>query len=245
MKNVKFVFFGSSQFSVYVLDALKSHGLEPVLSITSSKEPLNLDMLRSLNADVFIVASFGKILPAELIYMPPHKTLNVHPSLLPLLRGPSPIQAAIIGESETGVTIQRINEKMDEGPIVAQEKVKFETWPIGYAEAEKILGEAGGNLLAEVLPKWVNGDLKETPQAGTATYTKIIKKVDADISSDPPELAFKKVLAYEVWPRARYGDLIVTSAHLELNNLVIEKVIPSGKKEMIYTDYLRGHRGPN
>ncbi len=242
MANIKFVFFGSSQFSTYVLGTLKQHGFEPALSITSSKEPIDLKALEQIGADVFIVASFGKILPAELIYMPPHQTLNVHPSLLPKLRGPSPIQAAIIGEEETGVTIQRINEKVDEGPIVAQETVPFDTWPIGYAEAERILGQKGGEMLADILPKWVSGEILGSPQDHSqASYTKIINKTDADISNNSPELAWRKVLAYEVWPRARLGELIVTKAHLESNKLVLDRVLPPGKKEMNYQDYLRGN----
>jgi methionyl-tRNA formyltransferase len=246
MQKIKFVFFGSSQFSTYVLETLKKHGFEPVLNITSSKEPLDLLALKEVGAEVFVVASFGKILPDELIYMPPHKTLNVHPSLLPKLRGPAPIQAAIIGEAETGVTIQRINDKVDEGPIVARERVDFEHWPIGYREAEELLGRKGGELLAKILPQWVTGEIKEVPQDNSqATYTKIIKKSDADISNDSPDVSWKKVLAYEVWPRARIGELIITKAHLESDKLIIDRVLPPGKKEMDYKDYLRGHRFVN
>lgn len=234
---IKFVFFGSSQFSKYVLDTLKSKGFEPVLNVTSAKDPLP----EMPEADVYIVASFGKILPKELIYKPKYKTLNVHPSLLPKLRGPAPIQGAILSEAETGVTIMRLNEKMDTGPILAKKKVEFEKWPERYSKAEEVLGKAGGELLAEVLPKWIAGEIKEEEQDNSeATYTKLIKKDDADISNDTPELALRKIYAYEVWPRARIGDLIVTEAHIAEGKLVLDRVLPPGKKEMLYADYLRG-----
>ncbi|MBX4181553.1 hypothetical protein KW807_01670, partial [Candidatus Parcubacteria bacterium] len=82
--KIKFVFFGSSRFSELVLDELVKAGYSPLLTITSAKEDLDMDKLRELNADVFIVASFGKILPKELVDMPKWGTLNVHPSLLPI-----------------------------------------------------------------------------------------------------------------------------------------------------------------
>lgn len=240
-KPISFIFFGSSSFSTYVLNALESRGLRPVLTITSSKEPLPIEKLKKIKADVFVVASFGKILPKEIIYMPEHKTLNVHPSLLPKLRGPAPIQGAIIDKQETGVTIMRLDEKMDEGPIVAQKKILFSTWPTKYTETEKILGTEGGLLLADILEQWIEGKIIEKQQdSSLATYTKIIKKDDADITNDLPEVALRKIMAYEVWPRARLGDLIVTEAHLEDGKLILDRVLPSGRKEMPYQDYLRG-----
>ncbi|MES2213916.1 MAG: methionyl-tRNA formyltransferase [Patescibacteria group bacterium] len=273
MKN-KFIFFGTSNFSVYVLDALLEKGYAPIAVVTFHDKPngrnltlvpnpvkvwaqqhaievietdsvrseLHLTQLKHRKADVFVVASFGKIMPKELIYLPPHKTLNVHPSLLPKLRGPAPIQGAILGEEKTGVTIMRIDEKMDEGPILASEEVVFPTWPVHYAVAEKKLGQTGGELLARILPMWVNGEVRETEQnAPLATYTKMIKKTDADISNDNPESALRKIHAYSTWPRARKGALIITDAHIEGGALVLDKVIPPGRKEMKYTDYLRGH----
>jgi methionyl-tRNA formyltransferase len=242
MKNqsIKFVYFGSSKFSEHVLRALRNNGFEPALSITSAKGPLP----PIPEADVYIVASFGKILPKELIYAPKGKTLNVHPSLLPKLRGPSPIQEAILRESETGVTIMRLNEKMDAGPILAQEKVAFDKWPERYSKVEEILGNAGGELLASILPKWLNGEVKEQEQDDSeATYTKMIKKEDADISGLSAESALRKIYAYEVWPRAREGGLIITDAHIENGALVLDKVIPPGKKEMDYASYLNGLKG--
>ncbi len=240
MKNKpSFVFFGSSPISKIVLDVLKKNGLSPILDITSARDPLPT----LPDADVYVVASFGKILPDRVIYKAKYKTLNVHPSILPLLRGPAPIQGAILGEEKTGVTIMRLDEKMDHGPILAQREVPIHPWPQKYEIVEQILGEAGGELLAEVMPRWVNGEIQEKPQdESLATYTKMIKKEDSDISNDPPEKALRKILAYHVWPRARIGEIVVTEAHIENNELILDKIIPPGKKEMSYKDYLRGKK---
>jgi methionyl-tRNA formyltransferase len=238
--NIRFVFFGSSTFSEHVLYALRAKGFEPVFWVRSAKDPIP----ELPEADIYIVASFGKILPSELIYRPKWKTLNVHPSLLPKLRGPAPIQGAILNEQETGVTIMRLNEKMDEGPIIAQAKVPFENWPEKYSKAEEILGIFGGELLADVLPKWISGEIKEVGQDNSeATYTKMIEKGDADIAGLSPEASLRKIYAYEVWPRARMGELIITDAHMHEGELIIDRVIPPGKKEMDYASYLNGLKG--
>ncbi|MBX4200037.1 hypothetical protein KW790_01060 [Candidatus Parcubacteria bacterium] len=242
--SIKFVYFGSSQFSKYVLEELEKEGLTPVLNITSAQEPLDIKKLQEAKADVFIVASFGKILPKEVIYMPPYKTLNVHPSRLPRLRGPSPIQSSIISEPEPHLTIMRMDEEMDTGPVVVTTTQFITPWPDYYSIIEEKLGHSGGQVLAQILPLWIDGKIDEVPQDNSkATYTKKIKKEDADITNDSPELALRKIMAYETWPRARKGDLIITKAHLESGELVLDKVIPPGKKEMSYKDYENGLKG--
>lgn len=270
MKNPKFVFFGTSEFSVFVLEGLFSMDVSPSLivtypdkaqgrklllkpnpvkswaiknnisfiELTNFKDESFLNKLKNEKADVFIVASFGKIIPAEVIYMPPFKTLNVHPSLLPRLRGASPIQTAILSEEKTGVTIMRLDEKMDEGPIIAKKEIPFQTWPDQYRKIENILGFEGGVLLSSILDKWTKGEILEIAQDhNKATYTKKISKNDADITNDKPEIALKKIYAFEIWPRARIGDLIITKAHIENDSLIIDKVIPPGKNEINFKDY--------
>ncbi|KKT14778.1 MAG: Peptide deformylase [Parcubacteria group bacterium GW2011_GWC1_43_30] len=146
-KNIKFVFFGSSQFSRYVLEELELAGFSPALNITSARDPLPIEELKNIQADVFVVASFGKILRKELIELPGYKTLNVHPSLLPRLRGPAPIQGAILEEEELGITIIRMDEKVDHGPILARAKVLITPWPDHYHVVEEKLGRASGKIL--------------------------------------------------------------------------------------------------
>jgi methionyl-tRNA formyltransferase len=273
--NIKFVFFGTSEFSVGILETLKHNGLLPTLIVATSDEakgrgmnvqpvptkvwaeihdisvfqPENLrtpevfDILSEEKADVFIVASYGKIIPTNIFELPKHKTLNVHPSLLPKLRGAAPLQYTILESVTAGVTIMRINEKMDEGAIVAQEELNIPEWPPHYKTLEAVLAKHGGEMLANILPDWLEGKIEVKEQdPSSATYTKKIEKKDADITNDTPEVALRKIRAYEVWPRARKGDLIVTDAHIENSELIIDRIIPPGKKEMEYKDYLRGHK---
>jgi len=251
-KKIKFVFFGSSQFSKYVLEELETVGLSPVLNITSAKEPLSLEKLGKIDADVFVVASFGKILPKEIIDLPKHKTLNVHPSLLPQLRGPAPIQNIIMGLGEPGITIIRMDEKMDHGPILLQAKVSITPWPDHYHAVEEKLGKASGKILGVLLPKWVEGKMQETPQNhDRATYTKLIQKEDGLLNLDEPaEINFKKVLAYSTWPgayifynnkRGKEIRVVVKDAKVADGKFIPTRVIPAGKKEMGWQDFLRGN----
>lgn len=245
MEKIKFVFFGSSKFSEYVLDELRQAGLEPVLNITSAKEELP-----EIPADLYIVASFGKIIPKKILEIPKLGSLNVHPSLLPVLRGPAPIQGIILGKGEPGVTIIRMDEKMDHGPIVAQEAVEINPLPDHYAIVEEKLGRAGGRLLVRVLQNIES--LTETPQdEAKATYIKMIKKEDGLLNlNDDPETNLRKVLAYSTWPGAyivfkrKQGDevrVVVRNAKIIDNQFIPTRVIPAGKKEMDWQDFLRGN----
>jgi methionyl-tRNA formyltransferase len=162
---MKLVFFGSSEFSIYVLDELLLHGIKPVLIVTTPDKPKGRKLtltpnevkvwaqqnsiealdppslknnpdfysrLATSDSDLFLVASYGKIIPREIFELPKRKTLNIHPSLLPKYRGASPIQSQILNdEKEIGVTIMQIEETMDTGPIVAQKKVDFEDRVVG------------------------------------------------------------------------------------------------------------------
>lgn len=251
-KNIKFVFFGSSQFSRYVLEELELMNLSPILKITSAKEPLPMDKLRKIHADVFIVASFGKILPKEVLDLPKYKTLNVHPSLLPKLRGPAPIQNTILKDDQTGITIMRMDEKMDHGPILAQVRATLDPWPDHYDKVEEKLGRAGGRILGLVLPKWIAGEIPEKLQDDKeASYTKMIEKEDGLIDlTDSAEKNLRKVLAYSTWPGAymfyknKFGKeirLVVKDAEIREGVFSPTRVIPAGKREMDWQDFLRGN----
>lgn len=251
-KNIRFVFFGSSQFSHYVLEELELMSFSPILNITSARDPLPMEELKKVRADVFVVASFGKILPKELIELPRYKTLNVHPSLLPRLRGPAPIQGTILADVEPGVTIIRMDEQIDHGPILARVKVSITPWPDHYHVVEEKLGRAGGKILARLLSKWVSGEIQEVPQNDTkASYTKLIKKEGGLLNlNDPAELNLKKVLAYSTWPGAymffkkktgKEVRVVVKDAIIKDGQFRPTRVVPAGKKEMDWQDFLRGN----
>lgn len=155
--------------------------------------------------DLAIVASYGKIIPKEMIDLPKLGTLNIHPSLLPKYRGPSPIQAAILnGDSETGVTIIKLDEKLDHGPIVAQQKLTTYNLQLYYQELHDKLAWLGAELLIEILPDYLEGKVKPVPQDhAKASFTKIITKDDARIHWNfSAEKIEAMVRAYDVWPVA-------------------------------------------
>lgn len=204
MKNKKptIVFFGTPDFSIPVLEALKKSGLNPEL-IIETKDEIPLEKIKALKPDLFVIASFGKILSKEILSIPKHGTLNVHPSLLPKYRGPSPIQAAILNnDKETGATIMLTDEKMDHGAILTQQELKIQN--ATYKELEKKLAELGGELLAKIIPFWLSEKINPKEQKHEkATYTKKINKEDGLINwSEPAELIERKIRAFNPWPGA-------------------------------------------
>ncbi len=249
----KFIYFGSSRFSEFVLQELEQAGFTPILKVTSAHEPLpSMERLKSLSPEVIIVASFGKILPQELIDLPIHGSLNVHPSLLPKLRGPAPIQNLILSEGDPGVTIIQMDEKMDHGPMLSQERLTLEPWPDHYDKVEEKLARAGGQLLVKVLKNLSSIQEAAKPQDDIqATYTQLIKKEDGLLDlADLPERNWRKVLAYSTWPHAHFffkrktGQeirVVVKEAVIKEGLFVPTRVIPSGKHEMSWSDFLRGN----
>lgn len=208
--------------------------------------------LKIENCDFFLLASYGKIIPKEILDLPQKGILNVHPSLLPKLRGPSPIQSAILSESETGVSIMLLDEEVDHGPILAQEKVAppADGWPPYYSELETELANAGGNILAQTIPKWITGEIEAKEQDHSqASFTKKISKEDARIDlTDSPELNLRKIRAYSESPIAyteietKKGTIRIKIKKARLGNglLVLERVVPEGSKEMSWDDFSRG-----
>ncbi len=151
------------------------------------------------NADLFIVASYGKIIPKDLLNIPKYGAINVHPSLLPKYRGASPIQAAILnGDKEAGVTIMLMDEEMDHGPIVVNSKFKIQSSKLTYIELEQELADLGANLLIETIPDWVAGKIKpEEQNHDEAVYTKKVAKEDGHINwHEPAEVIERKIRAY-------------------------------------------------
>ena len=149
-------------------------------------QPNDLEAIRSklkaLAPDLFIVAAYAKILPKEIIDIPRRGAIGVHPSLLPKYRGPTPIQSAILhGESQTGVTLYLLDEKVDHGSTIANRKAPIANR--NYKELDKELAEMAADLLVRTLPKFLAGSLKPEPQneAG-ATYTKKFQSVDGFVS---------------------------------------------------------------
>ena len=203
---------------------------------TSPPDPLSLSGEGVF--DLFIVVAYGKIIPEKILNLPKLGSINIHYSLLPKYRGASPVESAILnGETETGVTIQKMVFKMDSGPIIAQEKVKIgpnETAP----ELRKRLIKIGGELLVKTLPDFSAGKIRPVPQdESKATFCQKIKKEDGlvDLEKEPSGVLYNKFRAYAGWPRIFFFKdgkrIIITDAKLENGKFVIKKIIPENGKE--------------
>ncbi|MBU6371010.1 MAG: methionyl-tRNA formyltransferase [Patescibacteria group bacterium] len=281
--NPRIAFFGNSDISRIVLERLAARGIMPDLVVTTPDKPVGrtqtlvptptkawaeengveyaevaklsdpafLEKIK--DHGLFIVASYGKIIPKSLIDMPKYGVLNIHPSLLPKYRGASPLQAEILAdEKDVGVTIMRIDEEMDHGPIVAEKKIDIPDWPVGFRRLAEILGAAGAEMLADILQDYIKGNVRLQEQDhAAATFTKKTGKTDGRLDlADDPRKNYLKILAYEEWPGTyfeieRNGKnirVIVKKAELQNGELKILRVLPEGKKEMDYDAFLRGSR---
>ena len=231
----------------------QENGVEIIQPATLRDEAQISELLKT-NWDLFIVTAYGRIIPENILEIPKHKTLNVHPSLLPKLRGASPIESSILNnDQEVGVTIMRLDKEMDHGPIIAQEKISSEAlgdWPVTATMLENISAKVGGALLAKIIPDWTAGKITEQEQDhAKATFCKKINKADGliDLSADP-YTNYLKICAYSDWPGTyffkEHGQkkirVSIKRAVYKNDQLIIESVVPEGKTEMPYLDFLRG-----
>ena len=221
----------------------------PVYQPNKLREPEFAETLKKHDCDVYVVIAYGKIIPDTILSIPKAKSLNIHGSLLPRLRGSCPIETAILNdEKKTGVTIMRMDSEMDHGPIIVQKEVIVEPWPPTAQTLGKEIVDTGSDLLISILPDWMDGVLPEIEQDHSkATFTKMIEKGDGLIDlKDDPYKNYLKIQAYNGWPSAFFfteknGNQIrvkITKASFQDGDLIIKKVIPEGKSEMDYNNFL-------
>jgi len=234
---MKIIFIGTSEFGTIILKNLIKADFKPILVISPPDKPkgrkqiltsppvkivaqnYNIpvaqpekvssikNQLASIKPDLIIIAEYGQIIPQDILNIPKYGCLNVHPSLLPKYRGPSPIQYTILnGDKKTGVTIILVDEEMDHGPILAQRELELSSVnyqsSITYPELNKKLADLGADLLIETIPGWINNEIKAVPQEHSkASYTKILKKEDGKIDwSKTAEEIERKIRAFNPWP---------------------------------------------
>ena len=184
-----------------VKEAASAMGI-PVVQPPSLR-PLEVQRyMAALAPDVIVVAAYGLFLPSEVLELPRHACLNIHPSLLPKLRGPSPVSTAIVeGETTTGVSIMQMDEGMDSGPVLAQRETT-----VGESETAETLTarlfESGARLLVEVLPNWSEGRIHVRPQdESQATVTRLLTREDGRIDWEmSAEQIARRVRGYAPWP---------------------------------------------
>jgi len=228
--KINILFFGASFFATSILKGLIENNYN-IISVVTQKEESekkssfltvrkvaqekkinvftiekfnekSIKQIEDLKPDLIIVASYGKIIPQKVLDIPGFGIINVHPSLLPKFRGPSPIQNAILeGEEETGSTIILMNEKMDEGDILDQKKISFspeETYP----ELLQRISQLSSELLLKTIPLWVRREITPQKQDETkATYCQLIERLDGKINwSENAQEIFNRFRAFLPWP---------------------------------------------
>jgi len=257
MKNKPKIAFLGTRVATLVLPELKKVGIEVTKTI-KSKEKEDLEKLVNEDWDLFIVAHYGKIIPKSILEIPKYGSLNIHPSLLPKYRGPSPVQSAILaGEEQTGVSIMLVDEKMDHGGIVGSERLGMRDW--GHLKLEDELFRIGAQLLGELIPKWIDGEVKAKAQDhDKATYSKKFTNGDAFIKSetilgtasqDELSYAMRQVRALNPEPgtwallNTKRGErrVRIHTAHIDNTKLIPEEITPEGKKTTSWRDFLNGN----
>lgn len=199
-----------------VKECALSHGIA-VFQPERVRRPEHVEYLRSFAPDIIVVAAFGQILPKEILDMPKYGCINVHASLLPKYRGAAPIQWAVInGDSVTGVTIQRMDEGIDTGDIIAAREVPIAPDETGGSLFDKLAGE-GARLCVEAMERIENGTAVYTPQnEKEATHTSMIAKDFGCIDWKKPAKEIEcLVRGLNPWPSAY--------THLEQKTLKIWK----------------------
>ena len=297
--NKQIIFWGTPQFAVPSLDSLyklgilaavvtqpnrpagrgkkilaspvKSYALENDITIL---EPDSLDTnfevaIKKYLPATFVIVAYGKIIPQRILDLSELPAINIHPSLLPVLRGPSPIQTAVLSSfKSTGVSLMQLDKKMDHGPILSQIKAKIGSEE-DYLGLSERLSQLGADLLAQNIGAYLSGQLTPLAQDDSqATYCHLIKKEDGQIDfKKTAQQIHNQVRAYNKWPgaQATLDDLELKILETKiskidlkpgqssfdqknifvgtsLGSIQILKLQPAGKKIMLAEEFIRGYQ---
>lgn len=267
----KIVFFGNEKLATGIPDAepiirkaVEAAGFEIEQHITGK-----LHELREHESNLAVLAAYGRIIPQSVLDQFPLGIINVHPSLLPAYRGPTPVEQAMLdGVAKTGVSIMQLSAGMDEGPIYKQKTFLLRGNESKMELATK-LQALGAELLIEVLPQIANGKLKprKQPHPTRATYSHLIRKENGAIDwTKPAERLEREVRAYSDWPKSYATladkDVVLTKARVVTGTgkpgehtvigkdlivfcgqdaLLIERLKPAGKNEMTSEAFISGY----
>jgi methionyl-tRNA formyltransferase len=238
-------------------------GIGPILTPNRLRAAESIAAVMDLTPDLVVLTDYGQFVPAELLEVR-HGALNLHPSLLPRHRGATPIPATILaGDTETGVTLMRMDAGLDTGPIVAQERVALTGTETTPALEERLAAIAADLLRAEMGP-WIRGDTTARPQpeAG-ATMTRPLRREDGRLDPSKPAVQLEReVRAYQPWPgsfvETPSGRVVVWSAEPGSEGppagtfdagglgtgdgglLRLLEVQPAGRRRMSWAEFVRG-----
>jgi len=192
---------GRSLVSTPVKKVAITHKL-PVIQPAGLKDAETIARLAGFHPDIIVVAAFGQILPQSILDLPRYGCINLHPSLLPRFRGASPVASAILaGDDFTGVSVMLMDKGLDTGPILARAQIPISALDTTDSLTAK-LSLIAAQLLLEVLPHWVRGELTPRPQnEAEATYSNPISKEDGEINWHLPAIdIWQRVRAFHPWP---------------------------------------------
>jgi len=218
----------------------------PVFQFPTLKSSEASVELAELDADVFIVVAYGKLIPKNILDIPPHGCVNVHPSRLPKYRGPSPMQFAIAeGESNTGITIMLLDAGMDTGPILSFENISLDAEET-YPTLEAKVHAQGPKLLVQTLKRFLAGEITPEEQNDTeATLTKLLEREDGHVNwEESMTTILRKQRAYYPWPGSwnTLGDMRLK--WLEMRAADVNADVPPGvitvKENRLYVDAVDG-----
>jgi len=242
----------------------------PIETPEKAKDLIFIDRIKALAPDLIVVVAYGKILPKELLAIPKNGAINLHASLLPKYRGAAPVQWAILkGEAETGVTVMQINENLDTGDILLQEKVLIDPEDTAETLLDKLF-TIGASQLLRAIEQIKKGAITKIPQKeAEATYAPSITKESGEIDWKRSATEINnRVRALIPWPAAhtfykgkmlkllkarpvpapgkfKPGEIISTQAALiiacGIGGLEIIEVQPEAGRKMAAEEFLRGH----
>ena len=248
-----------------------ANGLEVAQPVRIKKDPELIEKLATIAPDMIVVAAFGQILPKAVLDIPRLGCINVHGSLLPELRGASPMHAAILeGKDVSGITIMKMAEGLDTGDMIS--RVSCDIIGMDFTQVSSVLAEAGARLLAETIPSIADGTaVYEKQDDSRATYAGMIKKTDGFTDfSEAAAVIERKIRAFIEWPacysyvdgqqikfyRAEVLDEVPDGEPGSVSSTdrtsyvincgegklrILEQQL-QGKKRMSAADFMRGHR---
>jgi len=250
-----------------IKDVALTHNI-PVMQPLKIRKKAAVEELMQWEADLYIVAAFGQILPQKVLDIPQYRCLNVHGSLLPRWRGAAPIHASIrAGDAETGVTIMKMDAGLDTGDMLTKAVIPIDAQETGQSLHDK-MAIVGADLLIQTLPDYLAGKITpEVQNEDLVTYAPQMKKEDGLIDwSDSAQAIDRHVRAYTPWPgtfthwngntikvhkgkaidgKADVGKVIENNGSIAVgtgNGLYqLESVQISGKKRMAIADFMNGY----
>lgn len=235
------------------------------------KNPLDIaKQLKDYKAEIGILVAYGKIVPQSIIDIFPKGIINIHPSLLPLHRGSTPIESAILGgETKTGISIMQLEKAMDAGPVYAQQKIDLDDKVTKQVLADRLLN-IGSDMIIDLIPKILDNSIKAKPQhEAHATYDNLIAKSDGLLDWSKPAVQLEReIRAYAAWPQSRTQlagiDVVITKAHIAPGNgtpgrikvmtnikslivycgsdsLCVDRLKPANKSDMDIKSFIAGY----